>query len=388
MSELHDLLDRRASGYGPPPDLFDRVLDRGRRRDRNRRVGSAVVAIIVALAGVGTVLRAFDGGPRTPVSPSPSPLATNGDITFVGREESDMASLYLLDPTGGTSRRILDLDPDCRRRGTTWCEPWIRSVDWSPDGTRIAYALYDSRRGGVGDRAGIYVMEVATERIQRLTRCSTPCVRQDDVEWSPDGSRIAYTRMDHDFCNWPSGFRGSCSIHTVSDDGTDRTKLPTGSVVDPVNPSWSPDGTAIAFSGRVAEEEEHWFVYTMALDGSEPFQLAPDLPAPEQNLPAWSPDGSTIAFLADAGGTMEEGWPYELWLVAPDGSDRRLLARGCCRVGGGGLPAQTPEWSPDGRQLLIHEGSFIRLEVIEVATADRVDFNVKAGGAIAWQPVP
>ena len=345
----------------------------GLSHDDLLRTGSAVVDSL-----------AFSS--RRPPSPSPSPLATNGDITFVGRDESDMASIYMVDPTGDTSRRILDLDPDCRRRGTRWCEPWIRSVDWSPDGTRIAYALYDGLRGGVGDHAGIYVMEVATERIYRLTRCSASCVRQDDVEWSPDGSQIAYTQMDHDFCNLPSSFAGTCSIFTVNADGTDRTKLLTGSVVDPVNPTWSPDGTAIAFSGRVGEDGEEWFVYTMALDGSEPSQLVPDLPAPEQNMPAWSPDGSTIAFLAD-GGTLEDGLPYELWLVAPDGSERRLLTPGCCWVGGGGLSAQVPEWSPDGSQLLIHEGSFIGLEVIDVATADRFVVDVRAGGATAWQPV-
>jgi Tol biopolymer transport system component len=221
-----------------------------------------------------------------------------------------------------------------------------------------------------------------------VTRCAKPCVRQDDIEWSPDGSQIAYTQMDHNFCNAPNGFEGSCSIYTVGAEGTDRTRLSTGSVVDPVNPSWSPDGTAIAFSGRVSEEGKDWFVYTMVLDGSESSRLAPDLPAPEQNLPAWSPDGSAIAFLADAGGTQEEGWPYELWLVAPDGSERRLLTTGCCRVAGGGVPAQVPEWSPDGTQILIHDGSFIRPEIVDATTGERVVIDVKAVGAVAWQPAP
>jgi Tol biopolymer transport system component len=210
-------------------------------------------------------------------------------------------------------------------------------------------------------------------------------VRQDDVEWSPDGSQIAYTQMDHDFCNEASSFAGTCSIRAVNADGSERTKLSTGSAIDPVNPTWSPDGTAIAFSGRVGEQ---WFVYTMTLDGSEPTQLAPDLPALESNLPAWSPDGSTIAFLADEGGSREEGLPYELWLVAPDGAERRLLTRGCCREGGGGLPAQAPEWSPDGTQILIHEGSFIRPKIVDAVTGERVVIFVKAGGAIAWQPAP
>lgn len=390
MIEDRELFERAVTRFAPPGHSFERLVNRRDRKQRNARMRAGVLALIVVLAGIGALIRAFDGAPRTPASPRPSPLASNGDITFVGRNWSDMASLYSIDPSGGVPKRIFDLDTDCPSHlsGTRWCGVWIDSLDWSPDGTRIAYALYDGGVGGVGNRPGIYVMGVATERIHRLTRCSSPCVRQGDIEWSPDGSRIAYTQMDHDFCNAPSSFAGACSIHTVNADGTGQARLSTGSVADPVNPTWSPDGTTIAFSGRVAGDGEQWFVYTMALDGAEPSQLAPDLPAPEQNLPAWSPDGSTIAFLADGGGTAEEGWPYELWLVAPDGSDRRLLTPGCCRVGGGGAAVFAPEWSPDATQILIHEGSWIRPEVIDVATADRFVIDVKAGGATAWQPVP
>lgn len=381
MSELGPVMEREMQEIRPGDYTITDVARKRDRRSRNRRVRAAVVALGIAAVAIGGLLQAF-GHIRSGVPAEPVP-ARNGDITYVGQDRNDMSSIYSLDPAGGTPTRILVADPTCRLLPSfEWCDVSITSVDWSPDGTRIAYALYD-RRAGVGDRAGIYVLAVATEQSRRLTRCSAPCVRQDDVEWSPDGSRIAYTEMDHDFCNRPSGFAGTCSIYTVNADGTDRTRLSTGSVVDPVNASWAPNGTTIAFSGRVGEE---WFVYTMVLDGSDPSQLAPDLPAPEQNLPAWSPDGSTIAFLSDGGGTLEEGLPYELWLVAPDGSERRLLTRGCCRVGGGGLPAQAPEWSPDGTKILIHEGSFIRPEVIDVLTGSHVIVRVKAGGAIAWQP--
>lgn len=65
MPELHDLLERRASRHEPPPDLFDRVLDRRRQRDRNRRIGSAVVVLVVAAVAIGGLARAFLGGAET-----------------------------------------------------------------------------------------------------------------------------------------------------------------------------------------------------------------------------------------------------------------------------------------------------------------------------------
>ncbi|HET7237021.1 MAG TPA: hypothetical protein VFK59_11400 [Actinomycetota bacterium] len=72
MPELHDLLERRASGYGPPADLFERVHDRRRRRDRNRRIRAGVLGVaVLALAAIGFArLLGSEGtpasGPRSP----------------------------------------------------------------------------------------------------------------------------------------------------------------------------------------------------------------------------------------------------------------------------------------------------------------------------------
>jgi hypothetical protein len=87
MPELHDLLERRASGYGPPPDLFDRVLDRGRRRDRNRRVGTVVVAMVVAATATGVLARAFMWAGTRP--------ADQGANGFVGEWASADYNHYL-----------------------------------------------------------------------------------------------------------------------------------------------------------------------------------------------------------------------------------------------------------------------------------------------------
>jgi len=62
MPDLHDLLDRRASRHDPGSDLFERVLRRHHRRERNRRIGSAVVAIAVVAVAFGVPLWSASSG--------------------------------------------------------------------------------------------------------------------------------------------------------------------------------------------------------------------------------------------------------------------------------------------------------------------------------------
>ena len=80
--------------------------------------------------------------------------------------------------------------------------PWDdRGPAWSPDGTRIAFA---SERGGdavAGSPYRIWVLDVATKRLTRVTGLpGQDGPHQDgawedfDPCWSPDGSRIAFVR--------------------------------------------------------------------------------------------------------------------------------------------------------------------------------------------------
>lgn len=71
MIDDRRLFEEAADRFTPPEELFERV---GRRRDRkrlNRRVGTAALALVVAIAAVGGVVRAFrEGSERTPASPT------------------------------------------------------------------------------------------------------------------------------------------------------------------------------------------------------------------------------------------------------------------------------------------------------------------------------
>ena len=93
MPELHDLLERRASRYEPPPDLFARVLDRRRRRDRNRRVGTVLVALAMSAAAIGGLARAFMGGAETrPADQTPSGFVGQWASTDYNDHGTDTAS--------------------------------------------------------------------------------------------------------------------------------------------------------------------------------------------------------------------------------------------------------------------------------------------------------
>jgi Tol biopolymer transport system component len=333
------------------------------------------------------------------------PSPRNGDITFVGDDVvdfsddlSDNGIVYVIDPAGGEPRKLFDTCPPHPGRTRSCESQGITSVDWSPEGTRVAFSLSgdDTRRGG------IYLMETETEQVRQLTSCTAQCLDQRGVDWSPDGSRIAYAQANVSGCNLDDSTYGGCNaLYSIKSDGTEQVRLATGSVSEPMSPSWSPDGTSMAFSGRVGSD---WFVYTTALDGSEPTRLSADLPSPRETRPAWSPDGSSIAFVTWEGAAPgvtpsqldgEQGLPFKLWSTDPNGSDVRFLTDGCCLLGGAGFSVQAPEWSPDGTQILLMTGTGGSLELIDLATGDRSVISWGKGarpiglsGPIGWQPLP
>jgi len=119
--------------------------------------------------------------------------------------------------------------------------------------------------------------------------------------WSPDGTRIAANGSDD----------GNSNIIAVFDAFTGAMLASFASSTpgpDPYfAPQWSPDGTHLAFSATVT---------VPARKGSstnwEIFLATPDFSAVTQvthlnsftDFPSWSPDGTTLAFRSDFSGTM------------------------------------------------------------------------------------
>ena len=80
-------------------------------------------------------------------------------------------------------------------------------------------------------------------------------------------------------------------------DGTGTVAL-TANDDDDAFPSWSPDGSRIAFTSdrdRQGDDE----IFAMNADGTGVVQLTTTNGSIDDWWPAWSPDGSRIAFVSD-----------------------------------------------------------------------------------------
>jgi len=131
--------------------------------------------------------------------------------------------------------------------------------------------------------------------------------------WSPDGSKIAFCSIRHDsYAIW--------SIDVQSGE-LSRLTYPHGDRYIQANtPSWSPEGDKIAFwSGVNFGPGSIWL---MNPDGSNRIRISDEPESATSDEASWKPDGSKILYSTvrqDSRNGMKSG----IWMVNPDGSDNR-----------------------------------------------------------------
>jgi Tol biopolymer transport system component len=132
------------------------------------------------------------------------------------------------------------------------------------------------------DNRDIWVVDATGGNAQRLTRNSAD---EGTPSWSPDGTEIAFTRT-----------RGTDNVIAVMvPDGTHVRTLPTGPG-DDEDPDWSPDGTRIAYT-HYAPGSSTADIWTMNAIGGDARRLTHT--RANETQPAWSPDGRQIAFTSN-----------------------------------------------------------------------------------------
>jgi len=126
--------------------------------------------------------------------------------------------------------------------------PEAEMPDWSPRGDRIVFA--ERPDSGMNLRSALFTMDIDGGDVRRLNDGSAPYEYSSEQwpTWSPDGSRIAFVRDQAPSftCGIPC-WTTSYDIHLVNADGTGLVRLhEDGAEWFP--PSWSPDGTSLAYS--------------------------------------------------------------------------------------------------------------------------------------------
>jgi len=216
---------------------------------------------------------------------------------------------------------------------------------WSPDGTQIAFV---SRRDGNSE---IYVMNADGSGQTNLT--SHPDSDYFPV-WSPQGDRIAFV-TDRESSGPVLGMNASISpvvnieIFVMNTDGSGQINISQHSGWDSY-PSWSPDGEHIVFQTNrdddggiillgILPSNLGQEIYIVEANGDNPTNLSN---SPEDDVyPSWSPDGSKIAF-----GSYRNG-NWEIYTMNPDGTGQAQLTN---------HPETDsfPSWSPDGNWIAFH----------------------------------
>jgi Tol biopolymer transport system component len=301
---------------------------------------------------------------HVPTSDHQIAVAPDGRHVVVGLEENE---LYLVDLLTGAARRVaagtapsFSADGALHFANGGWI--WTRRVatgrgrrvvrgDWasfSPDGRNLAYLRGDA----------LWMAHADGTAARRLASDG-----YESAAWSPDSRSVAW------FCNRARGGALGICAASRADDSPVRIAPVAHVVSDDL--AWGSRGLAfVAGTGRTRG------IWTW--DGNGPGRL---LVPGDAAGPSWSPDGSRLAFVR----TFPErpaGPPlHAVAILSPGGGIRQVTHP---------TVDSSPTASPDGRWIVFDRDKTTGADSEEVRLAIRRDgsglHRVPSGGAAVWTP--
>jgi len=256
------------------------------------------------------------GGDQSFVQPSLSPDGSR--VAFFSTRDGHWA-LFLMTSDGKSQHPIT---------GNTVFES---VVSWAPDGSAIAFTPWHNTESppfiGVALRGTDYIELTSNEE------------GNSDPKWSANGEVIAFR----------CGVQGVPQVCSIRPDGSDLRQLTRGPGGN-LDAVWSPDSQRIAFVSwrdsadpiNCQDGDCNYEIYVMDADGSHQSNLTVN--SSEDWFPSWSPDGSSIAFVSlrdepahpSACGSACNS---EIYVMDADGQDVRRITQDP-------EPSWNPTWRP------------------------------------------
>lgn len=202
---------------------------------------------------------------------TPTPLATafgggQGQIAFAS-DRTGLSQIWLVNVDGSELQQLTHA-----HRGA--CQP-----SWSPDGARLVYISPCKGNQEIYTNTNLFIIDVdGSEPIELPTISSGDF----DPAWSPDGRYIAFTSIQTN---------GRAQIYLMELATQKVQRLSEKYFVD-INPSWSSDSTRLVFISSRNGPHQIW---TMDIDGSN--QLRFSTSGDKKNThPVWAYDGKEVLF--------------------------------------------------------------------------------------------
>ena len=343
-------------------------------------------------------------------------------LGHVGDKNDKLTDLWVVDtptsargrPTSGSrsagrSRKTSGAGAGPRRFTTSGKDSQPR---WSPDGRQIAFV---SRRPDAGgdERPQLWLIDAEGGEARRLT--DFPEGSLGTLQWSPDGTRIAVPFRET-APEWTAAARkqreadgGSTPPRVIDSmfyrydgDGYFQQQRHVLHLVDVADGShrpvfskdtlghaefsWTPDGKALVVTANTDRKalSVPWKTRFWRVDaGTGKATALPKLPAGTKEAPAVSPDGRSVAYAGSEG--SERVWGENnthLWLMdLKTGRHKGLtlqddycLAAKCISDSAEVNFAPTLAWAPDGRRVYLNFGWHGEMHV---AAVDRKGGRVK-----------
>jgi Tol biopolymer transport system component len=209
------------------------------------------------------------------------------------------------------------------------CGGGSHTISSVPAANKIAFVSSTWEDSGPLKTSGLYTMNVDGSDIKKVVDGGDSGLNW--ASFSPDGNKIVF------------GTIGS-SIYTMNADGTNKKQVYAGAAAS-VYPTWSPDGTKIAFISTNFRLPPS--IVVVDADGENPKILSDD--SSSETWPSFSPDGKKIAFASGRDGSVPYGDGFtntDIYVMDTDGKNIKRLTNTKTAL------MNYPSFSPDGNKII------------------------------------